>query len=421
MPCRDLRFLVVEDHPVQRRVFVSLLRGLGAQAVYEAEDGGAALEVIRDRALPIDIVLSDVDMPGMDGMELIRKMGAASSQLGLILNSALNPQLLSSVANMSLAYKVNLVGVINKPLSLVKLAPLLQTFRAARSRESQNAFTLAQIAEGLARDEFGPCFQAKVDLSTTEVVGFHAAPSWRHPEKGVLAASAFMSSVRAYGLQDQLAWLVLEQSAAQCAQWRSQGHDLDLSVSVMFSSLAESDIAARITSKVRKAGLDANRMVLGVAESAVDAGRAQALATLARLRAAGFRLAVEDFGIASMGPEQLEQISFSELKISRNLISGFQHDQSVRAGLVVALDTAHQLKLASVAQGIKSLDEWNMLQGWGCDFGEGDFISRPIQPESVLPWLKDRNGRASARSATGKGLDLGTGEPGDAPTGSDAN
>ena len=297
-------------------------------------------------------------------------------------------------------------AMIGKPLSLGKLAPLIKLYREGASRASGKAFSLAEIAEARSRDEFEPCFQPKVSLSTTQVAGFHATPHWRHPQKGLLAPEVFMSSVDAYGLHDDMVWLMLEKSAMQCSQWRAQGHELSVSVSLTFTSLAEPGIAQRITLLAQKAGIEPSWMVLGVAASAVDTDRAQALKNLARLRMAGFGLAVEDFGTGAMWADQLARISFTELKISPNLISGIRQDNTARAGLVVALDTAQQLKLVSVAQGVSSLDEWNLLQGWGCEFGQGDFISGSLTADAALPWMISRNSRAQARSATGRELNL---------------
>ncbi|HSV44919.1 MAG TPA: EAL domain-containing protein, partial [Ramlibacter sp.] len=172
------------------------------------------------------------------------------------------------------------------------------------------------------------------------------------------------------------------------------------------SSLGESGLAARLVRLAKDKGVDPARIVLGVAESGVDTDRGAAMETLSRLRIAGFGLAIEDFGTGAMWAEQLSRIAFTELRISGNLISGFRGDNTARAGLVVALDTAHQMKIPAVAQGLTSLDEWNLLQAWGCAYGRGPFISAPLAPAAIVPWLDAHNSRASVRGITGSELDI---------------
>ncbi|MBL0420540.1 EAL domain-containing response regulator [Ramlibacter sp. AW1] len=406
MPCRHLRFLVVEDHPVQSRLAAALLTSLGAETVHVAADGGAALAVIRDPARPVDIVLSDISMPGMDGVDFVRHLAAASSPLALILNSTLGAAQLGEIARLSLAYQINLLGAIRKPLAAVKLVPLVQRWRAAHTCAVRNAFSFAELARAWERDEFQPFFEPRADLSSTAVVGFHATPHWRHPERGVLGPRAFMDSVDAYGLHDEMVWDVLAAGARECAGWRARGLQLDLSVSLSLSSLAEPGLAARLLKLVDDARLEPAALVLGVAAATVEVQRAGALDQLERLDQAGVRLALEDFGQAALSSGLLNRLPLQQLKISRNLIAGLRADATERAGSVVALDAARQHGLAAVARGIDTLDDWNRLQGWGCDFGQGRLVGPPLPGSEIERWLHTGSRQVRALGAAGRDLDL---------------
>src|SRR3954465_1529865 len=115
MDISDLHFLVAEDHSFQRKMVVGALRSLGAQHVLEAADGQAAFEFFSDLAQPIDVIICDLEMPNMDGMEFIRHIGKAGTPISLILNSSLERAVVSSVEIMTRAYGINLLGAIEKP------------------------------------------------------------------------------------------------------------------------------------------------------------------------------------------------------------------------------------------------------------------------------------------------------------------
>jgi EAL domain-containing protein (putative c-di-GMP-specific phosphodiesterase class I)/ActR/RegA family two-component response regulator len=394
MPCSNLRFLVVEDHEFQRQMLVQLLNSLGAQAVHSAEDGHAALQVIRDPDRPVDIVVSDLSMPGMDGMEFIRHLSEAGAKMSLILASALEPKLLASVANMARAYKVQLLGAIGKPLSAAKLAPLIKCHRSGGpgSEDDEAAYSLDEIADAWTQNDFAPCFEPKVDLTTGKVRGMHASPWWSHPVQGLLQAETFMPSIQARGLNDDFVWLMVQKSAAQCKRWQSKGLELVVSVNLPFDSLTDVNLAARIKQIVEKENLEPRYMVLGVTEAALNTELAKALENLARLRMDGFGLAIDDFGSGQMAMEQLSLVAFTELKIRSSFVADAHSNDSARAGLAVSLELAHQLKLKTVADGIQSKEEWQLLREWGCDLGQGPFISGALQEEAVFAWLAQRKG-----------------------------
>lgn len=389
MPCTGLRFLVVEDEDFQRKALAQLLTTLGAEAVYSAENGQTALQVVWDCDRPIDIVVTDLDMPGMDGMEFIRHLGETGSDASLILTSAVEPGLLDAVANMARAYKVGLLGAVCKPPTAVKLRPLIEAHRSSRpqQRRQDNRFSLAEITQAWADDEFEPWFEPTVDLTTGAVRALSAVPRWHHPKLGTIDAPAFMGSIEARGLNDDFTWLMLRKSALQCRRWHTDGNELRVTVNLTFSALTDVNMASRIQQIARLEGLDPRFMVLTVSERALNTGQARALENLARLRVMGFGLGIDDFGSGPMAVEQLALVAFTEMKIQASLLTGAEGADSGRAGLAVALELASQLKLKAIAAGISSKHEWKLLYEWGCVLGQGSFISPPLKSDAVAFWL----------------------------------
>lgn len=395
MPCNNLSFLVIEDHEFQRRCLVQLLTSLGAAAVHSAQDGEEALKLIARAPEPVDIVVCDISMPGMDGMEFVRRWSERGDPSSLILMSAIDPALLDTVANMALAYEVRLLGVASKPATAAKLAPLVELHRSQQLRSSpdENTFSFEEITAAWVGDEFECWFEPRINLATGAPRAMAALPRWRHVARGVLEPDAFMTAVRARGLEDDFAWLHLQQAAAACRRWQRHGDGTTVSVNLGFQSLADVSLAPRIHHVLQREGLDPRLMILTVDAAALDSDQlAPVLETLARLRLLGFGLAINDFGLGTAVLDRRALAAFTELHIASSVLVGSDRDASAPAGLAAALEAAQQLKVPAVAIGVASKHEWTKSQEWGCRFGQGPFIAPPMSRAAVPRWLTNRQG-----------------------------
>src|SRR3954470_711120 len=168
MTIQQLHLLVAEDHDFQRKTVVRMLGALGATRVSEAGDGKAALDIFTAAQPPIDIIISDLEMPGMDGMEFMRHLGQADRPVSVILSSALDEALISSVELMTRAYGITVLGALSKPVTLDRLRGLIETFAPPRSKVPGQAapqIPIDEMRRGLAAGEFEPFFQPKVNLA----------------------------------------------------------------------------------------------------------------------------------------------------------------------------------------------------------------------------------------------------------------
>jgi EAL domain-containing protein (putative c-di-GMP-specific phosphodiesterase class I) len=380
--------LVVEDDDFQRRTVARMLRSLGAREVREAGDGGQALASIRGAA-QVDLVVCDLDMPEMDGMEFIRHLGQANSAVSVIIASAQDRSLLSSVDKMARAYGVRLLGAIEKPVTLEGLENLIALHeppkpQPARASASVTSFSLEHILHGVREKQFEPFFQPKVGLASGRVLGAEALARWRHPELGIVAPYAFIAPLEQSGNIDSLTLLMLEKSALACGAWRERGMELTVSVNVSLVSLADTTLAARITDIVRSAGLDPRHMILEITETAAMTEVAPALENLARLRMRGFGLSVDDYGTGFSSLQQLTRVAFTELKIDQGFVTGCAANPASRAIVESSVEMARRLDIKSVAEGVETQADWDVLKAVGCDVAQGFFIAKPMQESSFV-------------------------------------
>jgi len=388
-PVSQLRFLVAEDHEFQRLALVSLLSRMGVGVVHEASDGNEALAVLRDPARPVDIIISDLEMPGMDGMEFVRHLGETGTRVSIVLASGLEPRLLASIATMSQAYGINLLGAVEKPLTAEKLRALIGLHHSVRAKKANPAdpvFTQDEIAAGLKNEEFEPFFQPKIELATGKIRGVEALARWRHPQHGIVAPIAFITILEENGQIEALTRVMLARSAEQCRSWRNAGLDASVSVNVSVKSLGDVHFAESMTELVRRHHLDPRHMIIEVTETtaATDVGRA--LENLARLRMNGFGLSIDDYGTGYSSMQQLGRIAFTELKIDQSFVMNAVKQESSRVFLKSSLGLAKRLKLTSVAEGVQTRPDVDLLLRLHCDLAQGYFIARPMSSAAFHDW-----------------------------------
>jgi EAL domain-containing protein (putative c-di-GMP-specific phosphodiesterase class I) len=394
----ELKFLAVEDHEFQRGMLLKMLARLGATQVSTAADGYAALEIVMAPGAAIDIIISDLDMPGMDGLEFMRHVGEARIPVSIILASAMESVLLDSVETMTRAYGVKILGVIQKPITPEKLAALIKLHLPAHansklSRTDALSFTIEEIVQGISNNEFEPFFQPKVELASGRIKGAEALARWRHPQKGIVAPYAFVGSLENHNQIDKLTWLILGKSVDFCCEWRTaSGLDVSVSVNVSPKSLADVNFADRVTELVKRKNLDCHNIILEVTESAATTEIGHSLETLSRLRMKGFGLSIDDYGTGYSSLQQLARIAFTEIKLDQSFIRGAATQQAARTILESSIDMAKKLGILTVAEGIETEKDWDLLRELGCDFAQGYLIAKPLESGEFMAWAGDRPG-----------------------------
>ncbi len=400
----ELNILVVEDDDFQRRMLVKMLHSLKVLSVSEASDGRQAIEMIRgEKNKPVDIVICDLNMPTMDGLEFIRHLGEKKHNIAIIIASALSSKLLASTGKMAQLYGIKLLGVVEKPITLAKLQTLLAKFERTQNSLQQavanTSFTLEKILQGIQNRQFEPYFQPIVNLKNGQLVGAEAMVRWKHPEQGVILPAAFVPQLEQSGNIDKLTFLMLEKSATACRLFQDKGHKLIFSVNLSLVSLDDTALADKITQLVRKAGIEPLSIVLEITASAAMTEDAHALENLARLSINGFPLSIDDYGAGFSSLHQLTLIAFSELKVDQYFVRNFADNEALRFVIEASIAMAHKLQLKCVADGVESQQVWDALKEVGCDMAQGDFIAPPMDIRSFYNFVVDQDNKATNSAA----------------------
>jgi EAL domain-containing protein (putative c-di-GMP-specific phosphodiesterase class I)/FixJ family two-component response regulator len=393
MNVNEINFLIVEDDEFQRQIMKDMLVQLGARLIWDVNNGKIALDKIRNKQNGIiDLIICDLNMPEMDGLEFLRHLGKERQNVSIILLSAFGNNLLASAGKIAKLHGIKLLGTIDKPIMSAQLECLISKYSPVKSKFHEpiksQTFSIEEILEGIKEKQFEPFFQPKVNFHSGQIIGAETLARWIHPKFGIIPPYSFISVLESSSNIDELTYLILEKSAEAFHTFRKMNDNLTLSINLSADSLDKTGFAESVTKIVRNTGLNTQNFILEITESAAMTDVANALENLARLSMNGFELSIDDYGTGFSSMQQLTRVSFSELKIDQSFVRDFTENKNLRIMVKSCIDMAHKLNIKCVAEGVETKEEWELLKSMNCDVAQGYFIARPLSFEKCIDFFR---------------------------------
>lgn len=387
----DLKYLIVDDEEFIRTLIGRILEKIGAVNIRTANSGAGALATIDADGAP-DVILCDLNMPEMDGIEFLRHLVERDFKGGVALISGEDKRILDTVAQLGMAQNLTILGALSKPITPPALQELLEKFvnrGEARGPRAGVEVTPEELKAALDGGKLTAHFQPKVSVETRELIGVETLVRWIDPDKGFIPPDAFISVAENNGLIDQLTDTVLAIALQQGGAWLESGLDLKVAVNLSVDNLNRLDLPEFIVESAQHAGMNPHRVMLEVTESRLMEDVIKPLEILTRLRLKGLELSIDDFGTGHSSMEQLKRIPFTELKVDRAFVNGAGRDNTARSILESSVSLAKKLGMTIVAEGVEDQDDWDLVASLGVDLIQGYFVSRPMPGDDVQKWLSD--------------------------------
>ncbi|MGM9515485.1 putative bifunctional diguanylate cyclase/phosphodiesterase [Roseateles sp. DB2] len=255
----------------------------------------------------------------------------------------------------------------------------------AGSQESLSL--LGELRRAVEGGQLRLFLQPKVDLRSGQVISAEALVRWEHPQRGLVPPMQFIPFAEQTGFIRQLsAWVV----AASARAWRlahERGQVLRISVNLSTRDLMDQDLPLKIRAAIEAEGAPPSALCLEITESAIMDDPARALSTLEQLSAMGFKLSIDDFGTGYSSLAYLKRLPVDELKIDKSFVMAMERDLDDAKIVRSTIELAHNLGLSVVAEGLETLQAWQILARLGCDEGQGYFISKPMPEAQFGEWL----------------------------------
>jgi len=392
--------LIVEDSTVQREHVAGLLRQIGFGTVLSANDGINALRTLEQRGAPVDLVLTDLDMPGMDGVELLQQLAKRRWVANLVVASANQPRLQEALRSLPSGSVMRMLAAIAKPVRLEALqdllhgAPMLALAELGHDVVAEG-FGLAEIEAALAAGEFIPLYSPRVALDSGRLVGIAVQGRWRHPGREEVEVGDVLAMLA--GDSETIGAILLalaNQAAADLRSWQDMGLSaIKLSIPLPGELLEDLGELGRLVGGIQAQDVKPGSVCWEVSEAVVAACEPEPLHNIGRLSLRGFGVGAVHCGRYEANMRDFACFPLSEITIDPLFVHEAAQRSHRRPLLEGLLAVAGKLGVPACADGIEKVEDWALMREMGCCTGQGPLVASPMEAREFVEWYKDNRQR----------------------------
>lgn len=369
------RLLIIDDDDAFARFVQKVARSLGFEAVAVSDPNEFKMTA---KAWAPTLVVLDLNMPGCDGVELLRHLALAQCSAHVIVASGLDDRTLEATVRLGAERGLKMGGALAKPARLQTVRDLLTKFIAVDAHALTD-----ELAEAIKADQLFLQYQPKLDCRAGRMTAVEALVRWKHPSRGIIPPDQFIALAESSGLIDSLTDWVVRTAARQSAEWRRQGLHLEIAVNISAKNTQDIDLPDRLVALCREEEANPADMILELTETSAMRDAVQMMDVLTRLRVKGFRLSIDDFGTGYSSLVQLQRMPFCELKVDRSSVMQMTRSKDCRVIVEIVIDLARKLGLTCVAEGVENQAILDELMKLGCDAAQGYHLSRPVDAARI--------------------------------------
>ncbi|MEO8466948.1 MAG: EAL domain-containing response regulator [Gammaproteobacteria bacterium] len=389
------RLLVMDDDADVGAFFGQVGEDLGFEVRILAEPEKFAAVVLE---FSPTVILLDLQMPGKDGIELLRELASLDRNPKVLIASGLDSRVLTTAQELGTTMGVEVAGAFCKPIALDELEVLL-----VRLKSQTKIITVNHLRQAVEQGQLVVHYLPKATLKSPGrwiVEGAEALVRWEHPEYGLLYPRDFIGLAEESGLIVEVTDFVFRAAMEQARVWFAKGIYMELGVNLSAQFLGDLGFPDRLLTLVREHNLDPSMLTLELTETAAMNDPSVALDILARLRVKNINVCLDDFGTGASSLTHLYRMPFSEVKLDNQFTNDMRLREDARALVEGLIYLAHKLKMRACAEGVEDEGTLEMLEAMHCDKVQGHLIGAAVRAKDLEGIVERWNSRPANQSRT---------------------
>ncbi|MDQ2139877.1 EAL domain-containing protein [Alcaligenaceae bacterium B3P038] len=254
----------------------------------------------------------------------------------------------------------------------------------------QRAFVLlSSLAHALQTGtQFWLAYQPRIDLASGGCTSVEALLRWDHPTLGNISPGEFIPLAEKTALIRPLGRWVLAEVVRQQSKWHLEGLFLRVGINVSADDLHGTEFVSELERLINAKLINPSDLGLEFTESVLIRNADETRRVLQRIRRLGLEMAIDDFGTGYSNWAYLRQLPATTVKLDQSFIAGIDTDDQAKRLLMTVIKLAKGLGYRTVAEGIETPEQLQLVRDWECDEVQGYFIGRPMNASSLRLWLQ---------------------------------
>ena len=245
------------------------------------------------------------------------------------------------------------------------------------------------LRDAIAHNGFVLHYQPQICLADGTLQGLEALVRWRHPERGLVGPGEFITFSESRGLITPIGRWVMREACRQLKAWQDEGlPPVPVAVNLSALEFRQRDVAAEIAAVLLETGLAPQYLEIELTESVLMHQTGQVLDTLNAIKALGVGISIDDFGTGYSSLAYLKRYPIDKLKIDRSFVADTPSNTDDVAIVTAIIQMGRSLQLQTVAEGVETQAQIDLLAGLGCDLIQGFVVSAPLDAEATERWLR---------------------------------